>query len=64
MVQWEKKFIVFGADMSSPVHIDNKWMVILRLGEWPTKGLDYITLTAEAKYSTNFSRSQVHKSTK
>ena len=41
--------IIFRADMSSFVHIDNKNKDILILGEGPTQGLDDTTLTAEAK---------------
>ena len=40
--------------MSSSVHIDNKKKDILLLGEGPTQGLDGTTLTAERKYSINF----------
>ena len=39
--------------MSSSVHTDNKKKDTLILG----KGLDDITLTAEAQYSINFARS-------
>ena len=53
-----KNVIIFGADMGSSVHIDNKGKDILILGEGPTQGLDDTTLTAEAKYSINFPRSQ------
>ena len=53
-----KNVIIFGADMSSSSHIHNKGKDILILGEGPTQGLDDTTLTAEAKYSINFSRSQ------
>ena len=53
-----KNVIIFGVDMSSSVHIDNKGKDILILGEGPTQGLDDTTLTGEAKYSINFSRSQ------
>ena len=42
--------IIFGADMSSSVHVDNKENNILTLGDGPTQGLDDTTLTAEAKY--------------
>ena len=52
-----KNFIIFGADMSSSVHIDNKEKDILILGEGPTQGLDDTTLTAEAKYHVNFTQS-------
>ena len=40
--------------MSSSVHVDNRKKYILILGEGPTKGLDDTTLTAEKKYSINF----------
>ena len=47
----EKNVFIFGADMSSSVHVDNKGKNILIPGEGPTQGLDDSTLTAEAKYS-------------
>ena len=53
----EKNVIIFGADTSSSVHIDNKEKDILILGEGPTKGLDGTTFTAEAK-SINFTQSK------
>ena len=49
-----KNVIICGADMSSPVHIDNKGKNILILGERPTLGLGDTALTAEAKYPINF----------
>ena len=52
-----KNVIIFGADMSSSVHIDNKNTDILILGEEPTQGLDDTTLTAEAKHPISFSQS-------
>ena len=45
--------LIFGADMSSSAHIDNKKKDILVLGKGPTKGLEH-TLTAEEMYSINF----------
>ena len=45
--------LIFGADMSSSVHIDNKKIDILVLGRGPTQGLES-TLTAEKMYSINF----------
>ena len=48
---------MFGVDMSSSVHIDNKKKYIYILGKSPTQGLDDAMLTAEAQYSINFSRS-------
>ena len=52
-----KNVIIFGADMSSSVHVDNKEKDILILGEGPTQQLDDTTLTAEAKYPINFTQS-------
>ena len=45
--------IIFGVDMSSSIHIDNKKKDILVLGRGPTQGLES-TLTAEKMYSINF----------
>ena len=39
------------------MHIDNKKEDILILGIGPTQALDDTTLSAEAQYSINFSRS-------
>ena len=47
---------IFGADMSSSVHVDNKNKDILILGERPTQGLDDTIITAEAIYPINFTR--------
>ena len=52
-----KNVIIFGADMSSSVYVDNKEKDILILGEGPTQELDDTTLTAEAKYPINFTDS-------
>ena len=46
--------IIFGVDMSSSVHVDNKKKYILILGECPTKRLDGTTLIAEKMYSIDF----------
>ena len=43
--------------LTSSVHIDNKKKDTLILDIGPTLGLDDTTLTAEAEYITNFSRS-------
>ena len=43
--------------MSSSVHTNNKNKNILILGKGPTQGIDDTTLTAEAEYSINLSRS-------
>ena len=52
--EWGKNTIIFGVDMKSPLHIDNKNKDILNLGKGPTQGLDNTTLTTEAEYSVNF----------
>ena len=43
--------IIFGADMSSSVHANNKNKDILILGKGQTQGSDSNTLTSEAEYS-------------
>ena len=48
----------FGFDLSLSVHVDNKSKDILILGEGTTPGLDDTTLTAEAKYPINSTRSR------
>ena len=45
----------FGADMNSPILVDNKGKSILILDEGPTQGLDDTKLQAEAKYPVNWS---------
>ena len=52
-----KNVIIFGVDISSSVHIDNKKKYISIFGIGPTQGLEDTALTAEAQYSINFSRS-------
>ena len=44
--------LIFGVDMSSSAHIDNKKKDILVLEKGPTQGLEY-ALTAEKIYSYN-----------
>ena len=51
-----RNVIVFGADTSSSVHVDNKGKNILILGKEPTQGLDDTTLTAEAIYPINYTQ--------
>ena len=51
-----KNVILYGADMSSSAHVDNKGKDILNLGEWTTQGLDGTKSTAEAKYHINFTQ--------
>ena len=53
---FRKNVVIFGADMSSSVHVDNKGKDISILGGGPTQGLDDTTLT-EAKYPINFTQS-------
>ena len=49
-----RNVIIFGADMSSSVHINNKNKNILNLNEGPTQQLNGTTSTAETKYPINF----------
>ena len=51
-----KNVIIFGAYMSSSVHIHNKNKDILILGEVRTQGLDDTTLTAGAIYPINLTQ--------
>ena len=51
-----KNVIIFGADMSSSVHIDNKNKDILILGDGPTRRLDDTTLRPEVIYPINFTQ--------
>ena len=46
--------VIFGVDMSSSLHVDNKNKDILIVGQGLTEGLDNTSLTAEAEYSINF----------
>ena len=52
-----KNVFIFGADMSSSVHIDDKNKDILVLGEGPTQGLNNTKLTARFEYPINFTQS-------
>ena len=52
----EKNVIIFGADMSSSAHIDNKNKDILIPGEGLTQEIDDTALTTEAKYPINFTQ--------
>ena len=47
--------IIFGADMSSSTHANNKTRNILVLGKGFIQGIDSTTIYAEKMYSTNFS---------
>ena len=44
-------------ELSSSVHVYNKWKDILIFGEGVTQGLNDTTLTTEAKYPINFTQS-------
>ena len=50
-----RNVIIFGVDMSSSPHIDNKKKDISILGKGPTQGLEH-TLAAEKLYSINFTK--------
>ena len=50
---FRQNVLIFGADMSSSIHIDNKKKDILVLGRGPTQGLES-TLTPEKIYPINF----------
>ena len=50
---FDQNVLIFGVDMSSSAHIDNKKKDILVLGKGPTQGLENM-LTAEKMYSINF----------
>ena len=49
-----RNVIIFGADMDSSVHNDDKKKYILILGKGPTQGLDGTTLATEKIYLINF----------
>ena len=49
-----KIVIIFGGDMSSSAHVDNKEKDILILGKGTTQGLDDTALTTGKKFSINF----------
>ena len=59
MVAWVKMSVnIFGVDIGSSAHIDNKGKDVSILGIGPTQELDDTTLAAKAQYSINFSRSK------
>ena len=51
--EFDQNVLIFGADMNTSTHIDNKKKDILVLGRGPTQGLES-TLPAEKMYSINF----------
>ena len=56
---FDRNCVIFGVDMSSSVHVDNKKKDILFLGDGPTQELDGTTLTAKKLYSINFTENFV-----
>ena len=58
---WYKNGVIFGLYNSSSVHIDNKKKDICVLGKNLAQELDDRTMTAEAEYSINISRSERKK---
>ena len=54
---WGKNAVIFAVDMSCSVHAHNKTKNVLVFGQSIKEGLDDTALTAGAKYSINFSRS-------
>ena len=53
-----KNVIIFGCDMSSLLHIDNKKNIISSLSKGLTGDLDDTKLTAEKEYSINLTLQQ------
>ena len=49
-----RNYIIFGADMSFSVHVDDKKKDILILDKGPTQELDGTTLIVEKLHSINF----------
>ena len=49
-----RNVVIFGVDMNSSIHVDNKGKYILILGKGPTQGLGKHLLTAEKLFSVNF----------
>ena len=56
MGESEKNINIFGTDMSSSVHVDNRDKNILILSEELTSELDDTTLTVQAKCPVNFTQ--------
>ena len=61
-IGFDRNCVIFAANMSSSVHVDNEKNNILILGEDPTQVLhqvlDGTMLTAEKMYSINFTRNK------
>ena len=54
-----RNVIIFGVDMNSSIHTDNKGKDILIFGKGPTQGLREHSLTAEKMYSINFNKNNI-----
>ena len=50
---------MYGVDMSTSLHIDNKKKDLLILGKGPTQGLEH-TLTEEILFPINFTKEQTN----
>ena len=55
---FRKNVVIFYVDNSSSKHTDNKKKFFLALCKEPTQELSATTITVEAKYSINFTRSK------
>ena len=51
---FSKYVVMFGVDMSSSGHVNNRKKDIIILEKSPTQALDNTTLTTRAEYSINF----------
>ena len=56
--------MIFGVDISSFVHVDNKKKHILVLGEGPTQGLNSTTLTKEKSIQSIFKCQSIYSNVK
>ena len=56
--KWGKYVIIFRVDSSSSFHVIIRTKDTLLLGEDPTDEIDDATITAEIKYSINFTKSR------
>ena len=55
---WSKNVSIFGVHNSLSTHTDDRRKYIFVLGKEPTQRLDNNAITAEAKYSINFTESK------
>ena len=56
--EFGKNLIIFGADMSSSEHVNNRENDIVILGKGPTQGLDNTILTTKKEYAIDCSEQQ------